>query len=258
MTYDRDPKYMHPLLKLALDDILQAIGEKLPNGFSCKMLSAYREPKDQIELFKKGREFKGGVWKVVDKSKIVTYKDGYVNLSRHNYLPCTAIDIGIFDGTGKYLGETSAYKYVERGKTFGFDWGGDWKTFKDLPHLEIPTAVFFQKNIEKDNGLIWQNYLQKAGTYHGVLDGLFGPKSIEALKAATGQSERNRQAWDNLFEAHGEPEPPVAKESKLEMNALVLGALNIDRPTPNPGPRPRPNPGQRPGPKTRPGERPHP
>jgi hypothetical protein len=238
MSYERDTKYIHPFITTQLDDILNAIQQKLPASFVCKLLSAHRTPEDQLKLFKQGREFKNGLWKIVDKSKIVTYKDGYINLSRHNYLPCTAIDIGIFDNKGNYQSADKLYRAVASGKNFGLDWGGDWQTFIDAPHLEIPSSVFFQKNIQKDNGYIWQQCLVAAGTYKGVLDGIFGPKSIAALAEATGESGRTISAWNKLYEKYGPP----------ELRTNKLNTIKGDRPRPNPQrPRPVPPPRPRPG-----------
>jgi peptidoglycan L-alanyl-D-glutamate endopeptidase CwlK len=202
MKYDRNPRYLHPFIALKLEDILDAIQAKLPEGYTCKMISAQRTPEDQFKLFKKGRAFQNGTWVIVDRSKVVTHKDGFSSLSRHNYLPSTAIDIGIFRNN-EYQSKPALYQAVGEAKKLGLDWGGDWTSFRDTPHLEIPKRIFFENDINKDNGYIWQQYLKKAGTYKGVLDGIFGPKSIAALKAATGESTRNMAAWDKLYEGHG-------------------------------------------------------
>ena len=202
MKYDRNPRYLHPFIALKLEDILDAIQAKLPQGYTCKMISAHRTPEDQFKLFKKGRAFQNGTWVIVERNKVVTHKDGFSSLSRHNYLPSTAIDIGIFRNN-EYQSKPALYQAVGEAKKLGLDWGGDWTSFKDTPHLEIPPHIFFENDINKDNGYIWQQYLKKAGTYKGVLDGIFGPKSIAALKAATGETSRNMAAWDKLYEGHG-------------------------------------------------------
>lgn len=236
MSYDRDPKYAHPFIATQLVDILQIIQAKLPANITCKMISAHRTPADQFELFKKGRAFKDGKLVVTNKKEIVTDKDGFIKKSRHNYLPCTAIDIGLFDAQNKYIPETPAYQFVSEGKSLHFEWGGDWKTLIDQPHLQIAASDLFQNDLEKDNGFTWQQYLIKAGTYDGVLDGIFGPKSMMALKAATGESERNMKAWDKLH---------VGFSSGLFTSLLKLAG---DRPQPNPDLRPNPSPRPRPRP----------
>lgn len=200
MTYDRDPKYLHPYITVRLQAILDAINAKLPINQTAKLISAHRTPADQFALFKQGRTFKNGAW--VKTGDVVTNLDGFIKMSRHNYLPCTAFDTGIFNGA-TYLGNSPLYKHVKEGVKFGMNWGGDWTSFKDQPHLEIPTDKFFKSNIEKDSALIWQKYLVKAGTYGGAPDGIFGPASLKALKTATGEDTRNLAAWDKLFGQFG-------------------------------------------------------
>jgi hypothetical protein len=200
MTYDRDPKYLHPYIAARLQSIEDAVNFKLPAGHSAKLVSAHRTPADQFEVFKKGRTFKNGTW--VKTGKVFTDKDGYVKLSRHNYLPCTAFDTGLFN-VAAYLPDSPLYQHIQEGKQFDMNWGGDWTGLIDQPHLEIPSGKFFKSNIEKDSGLIWQKYLVKAGTYNKAMDGIFGPESLKALTEATGESERNLAAWDKLFERFG-------------------------------------------------------
>lgn len=200
MGYDREPKYLHPYMATRLPQILSAINRKLPAGHEAKLVSAHRTPGDQFKLFKQGRIFKNGSW--VKAGAVVTHLDGFIKKSRHNNLPCTAFDVGIFKNNA-YLGDSAHYKHVSEGKKFGLEWGGDWARFKDTPHLEMPTALFFKNSLEKDQGYIWQSYLVKAGTYFGAMDGIFGTNSILSLKKATGEEERNLKAWDKLYNMFG-------------------------------------------------------
>ncbi len=243
MTYDRDPKYAHPILVSALSDILKVIQGNLSVGTSCKLVSAHRTPADQFELFKKGRAFKDGKWVVIKKGEVVTDKDGFIKKSRHNYLPCTAIDIGLFDAQNKYIPDSPLYHFVAEAKQLGFEWGGDWTTLVDEPHLQIPVSLLFQKDLEKDNGVIWQQLLIQAGTYHGVVDGIFGPKSIKALEDATGEKERNIKAWDKLHSSHAD---------FLSGLSTLQSRIAGDRPVPRPIPRPSPSPNTRPEPRPTP------
>lgn len=200
MGYDREPRYLHPYIAGRLSKILEAINAKLPSGHQAKLVSAHRTPDDQFKLFKQGRVFRNGSW--VKVGAVVTHLDGFVKTSRHNNLPCTAMDIGIFNGNS-YLGDSPLYKHVKEGTKFGLDWGGNWTRFKDFPHLEMPPSLFFKNNLAKDQGIVWQYYLQKDGTYTGAMDGIFGTNSAIALKASTGQDRRNLTAWDSLFNKYG-------------------------------------------------------
>lgn len=203
MGYDREPKYLHPYIAARLPQILNAINTKLPAGHVAKLVSAHRTPHDQFNLFKQGRIFRNGSW--VKTGPVVTHLDGFVKKSRHNNLPCTAIDVGIFKNN-IYLGDSPLYKHVKEGTKFGLDWGGSWARFKDMPHLEMPTALFFKGSLEKDQGYVWQTYLHKAGTYVGAMDGIFGTNSILSLKKATGEEQRNLKAWDKLYNLFGKIE----------------------------------------------------
>ncbi|RYF90356.1 MAG: M15 family peptidase [Chitinophagaceae bacterium] len=200
MSYDREPKYLHPYIASKLPQILSSITGKLPAGHVAKLVSAHRTPNEQFKLFRQGRIFRNGSW--VKVGAVVTHLDGFVKKSRHNNLPCTAFDVGIFKNN-MYLGDSPLYKHVKEGIRFGLEWGGAWARFKDMPHLEMPNNLFFKNNLEKDQGLVWQYYLQKAGTYQGAMDGIFGTASFLSLKKATGEEQRNLKAWDKLYAAYG-------------------------------------------------------
>ena len=62
MPIDRDPKYLHPLLRMQAQALLTAIGNALPTGMTARVISLHRTPAEQFELFKKGRVFQGGKW----------------------------------------------------------------------------------------------------------------------------------------------------------------------------------------------------
>ena len=98
----------------------------------------HRTIEEQQALYDKGRK---------DKNNIVTYCDGVENKSRHNYYPSKAIDIvpypegwkderrfnyvaGVIMATAEHLRNNGVIESV-------LEWGGNWKTFKDLPHFQI-------------------------------------------------------------------------------------------------------------------------
>jgi peptidoglycan L-alanyl-D-glutamate endopeptidase CwlK len=200
MGYDREPRYLHPYITGRLPQIMEAINSKLPGGYKAKLVSAHRSPDDQFKLYKQGRVFRNGSW--VKAGPVVTYLDGFIKTSRHNNLPCTAFDVGIFRNSA-YLGDSTLYTHVKEGMKFGLDWGGNWSRFKDYPHLEMPGTLFFKNSLQKDQGLLWQQYLQMAGVYRGAMDGIFGEMSLKGLKNATGIDQRNLQAWDILYDRYG-------------------------------------------------------
>lgn len=201
MTYDRDPQYLHPYLYSRLNNIITAVEAGLPAGHTVKLISGHRSPEDQFRLYQQGRTFRNGSW--TKTGAVVTNLDGLIKKSRHNYLPATAFDLGIFKDNIYITGNT-LYKEVKAGIKSGLDWGGNWKgSLIDRPHLEMPSTLFFKNNIERDTAWLWQNYLAKAKTYAGALDGYFGAISKKALFDATGEQERNIKAWNKLFTTFG-------------------------------------------------------
>ena len=210
-SVERDRKYLHPMLREQDAQLKADIVRRLPEGMTARVISMHRTPARQFELFKQGREFRNGKWVVVDRAQVVTDKDGFVNVSRHNMLPCTALDIGLFSvdssGRERYLEDSPHYRKIgPAALALGFDWGGNWTTLVDQPHVEIQPLRCFQRSLVKDIGLQWQRYLRVAGTYRGALDGIFGQKSTAALVAATGFAARDTDAWDALFTHFGPPE----------------------------------------------------
>lgn len=90
---------------------------------------------EQDALFAKGR---------TEHGQIVTKSRG--GQSMHNF--GIAFDFGIFDGwnqsggTGEYHDESPLYdKAGKIGEDFGLEWGGDWHSFVDRPHLQYKTGL---------------------------------------------------------------------------------------------------------------------
>ncbi|MFY0654993.1 MAG: M15 family metallopeptidase [Cyclobacteriaceae bacterium] len=117
-----------------------------------------RSPEVQFELYKQGRKETSTGWIIEDKSKVVTYCDGYEKKSKHNYEPSKAFDIYAFVN-GKatwnkdyllYLGGliigVSELLYEQEKITHKLKWGANWdmddeiitdQGFMDLPHFEL-------------------------------------------------------------------------------------------------------------------------
>lgn len=89
---------------------------------------------DQEALFAMGRSVEG--------NKVTNARGGE---SYHNY--GLAIDYALRDNNGKIIwdmgydgngnGEPDWIEVADIGKELGFDWGGDWKHFRDYPHLQM-------------------------------------------------------------------------------------------------------------------------
>lgn len=99
-------------------------------GISIKIISGTRTFAEQDALWQKGRSQDGSV---VDPSQVVTNARG--GESNHNY--GIAFDIGVFQG-GNYLTRESPYLAIGAlGQELGLEWGGDWKTFRDISHFQL-------------------------------------------------------------------------------------------------------------------------
>ena len=121
-------------------EAIKAEYAKVVTGKHLVLTCVHRTPEEQALLFNKGRT-KGsdGKWVVQDKAKIVTNVDGVSVLGAHNYKPARAIDVMVMDNvSGQPTWEEKWY--LPLGpivRKLGLTWGGDWKSIKDLPHIEI-------------------------------------------------------------------------------------------------------------------------
>jgi peptidoglycan L-alanyl-D-glutamate endopeptidase CwlK len=126
---------LHPKLRdvalLAYNEAVKAT----PEGVHPFIDQTYRTFEESDALFAKGRDKDG---KVIDSSKVVTNAPG--GSSFHNY--GLALDFHIQrDGKDVWPNDPTKDKdwmtVVNIFKKHGFGWGGDWKSFKDFPHLEM-------------------------------------------------------------------------------------------------------------------------
>ena len=92
----------------------QLITEVRKYDKKARILEGYRSIEKQNECYEQGRTKPG---------KIITNAKG--GQSFHNYRVAFDIYTTDYDKAGKI------------GKSLGLEWGGDWKTFKDLPHYDL-------------------------------------------------------------------------------------------------------------------------
>jgi peptidoglycan L-alanyl-D-glutamate endopeptidase CwlK len=117
---------------------IQAVMHEAIKHFDFTVLSGFRSPKEQLELYKQGREFKDGKW--VKVGKTVTNVDGINVKSNHNYSPSRAVDIAPYpidwDDIERF--EQMAAVVMDCANKLGIKltWGGNWR-MKDYPHFEL-------------------------------------------------------------------------------------------------------------------------
>ena len=123
---DRDK--LHPWLNYKLDLLLKNLEKK---QMFIIITGGYRSSGEQAELYAKGRTQEGSV--------VTNARPGY---SQHNW--GIAVDIAMnydVDGDKEITDDTwnkKGFRVVAKeAKKVGLGWGGDWKPFKDMPHLYL-------------------------------------------------------------------------------------------------------------------------
>lgn len=125
------PTELHPIVEESKNILIQRAEEKI---IDIMITEGFRPFEKQDELYKQGRSTKGS---------IVTYSKG--GESYHNY--GLAFDYAVKNATGgiewdieydgNKNGESDWFEVAELAKELGFEWGGDWRGFKDYPHLQM-------------------------------------------------------------------------------------------------------------------------
>lgn len=100
-----------------------------------------RTPEQQFERFKVGREYNGESWVIKDKSKVITYCDGYNIVSTHQ--SGEALDFFAYvDGKANYEPVNMyaiATCLMEAASELGvqFEWGGNYQSMFDGAHFNL-------------------------------------------------------------------------------------------------------------------------
>lgn len=122
---------LHPIVA---EKQAELVAEAAKLGIAVVITDGFRSLEEQNALYEQGRSTSGPV---------VTQVRG--GSSYHNY--GLAIDFALETGKGKIIwdleydgnrnGEADWMEVVSIAKRLGFEWGGDWKGFKDYPHLQM-------------------------------------------------------------------------------------------------------------------------
>lgn len=146
-------KQLHPKIRDEVIFLIEKIEFSNPK-FCVRIVQGLRTIEYQNDLYAQGRTKPG---------QIVTKAKG--GSSFHNY--GLALDFAIMydkDGDGKYEtlswdidddldkdGKADWMEIVEAFKAQGYDWGGDWHSLKDYPHLEKSFGNTCKQLLEKYN-----------------------------------------------------------------------------------------------------------
>lgn len=136
MTWDiytnRRISLLHPLIRAKAAEFIN-LAEKA--GYKLRIVSGLRTWTEQTDLYNQphdGKDNDGdGLIDEADE-KVTNAKAGE---SYHNYgLAFDVVEVK----DGKVLWENPNWsKIAEIGKSLGFEWGGDWQSFKDRPHFQM-------------------------------------------------------------------------------------------------------------------------
>ncbi|WP_085521450.1 peptidoglycan-binding protein [Tuberibacillus sp. Marseille-P3662] len=194
---------VHPLVEKKTKEVIrQAYNE----GIYVQISSGFRSFDEQAELYAQGRTTGGNVVTNAEPGESV-----------HNY--GFAVDYFLTSDYGnKALWSVNDdwCRVAEIAKSLGFEWGGDWTSFKDYPHLQLTEGLTWQDlqagrrpsfcddgNVEPvsdnnnllENGdqssdvKVFQGSLEKLGYELGPVDGIYGPKTEAAVKRFQGDHD---------------------------------------------------------------------
>jgi len=110
--------------KLATEHLRRLSAE----GLTFKVTSGTRTMAQQAALYAQGRTAPGAV--------VTKARPGY---SWHNF--GTAYDLTLFSGKNPIWESPKYLRAGEIGKELGLEWGGEWRTFKDIPHFQRHLGV---------------------------------------------------------------------------------------------------------------------
>jgi peptidoglycan LD-endopeptidase CwlK len=124
---------VHPVMIRKLTRVLMAM-EAL--GYPMKPVQGVRTAEEQAALYAIGRTKPG---------KIVTNADGVTNKSNHQSKDDGyghAVDcVFLTNGQPDWSDDLPWSTYGRCATAVGLRWGGDWKSFIDRPHVELPRSV---------------------------------------------------------------------------------------------------------------------
>lgn len=123
---------LHPVVRQATERLIE---QSFARGVPIVIVQGLRTIEEQNELYAQGRTKPG--------QRVTNAKGGY---SFHNF--GVAIDFALLLPDGKSVSwdmkrdgnsnrEADWQEVAKIGKSLGFAWGGDWKSFKDYPHFEM-------------------------------------------------------------------------------------------------------------------------
>jgi len=119
---------VHPVVK---ESALEVIKRAYDEGIYVQISSGYRSYEEQRRLYNQGRSTSGNI--------VTNAESGE---SYHNHKLAVDYFLVSEDGNDSIWVVNSDWRRVAViGKSLGFEWGGDWISFKDYPHLQMSDGL---------------------------------------------------------------------------------------------------------------------
>jgi peptidoglycan L-alanyl-D-glutamate endopeptidase CwlK len=140
---DRDSSHLHIPLRERVDRLIFTMDRI---GFIVMVTDGWRSRADQEEFWKQGRDRDGNI---IDKRRVVTY--ARPGTSAHEVMrydadgtpfPCAmAVDLAFVRNGAPTWAEDMPWGVLGTVATeiCGLEWGGNFKNFKDKPHVQMPS-----------------------------------------------------------------------------------------------------------------------
>lgn len=156
-------KKLHPKIRDEVKTLIEKAEEGFPKNMAIRIVQGLRTIQEQNDLYQlgRGKVNPDGQSKSKPKGNIVTNAKGGSSL--HNY--GLAVDFAILhdkDGNGEYeeLSWNTALDFDKDGvidwqevvkifKDAGYEWGGDWRTIVDRPHIQKTFGYTWKQLFDK-------------------------------------------------------------------------------------------------------------
>ena len=145
---ERNIEKLHPKVRNKATEFISRVEKEL--GIKLRVTSTLRTFAEQDKLYAQGRTTKGGI--------VTNAKGGESN---HNF--GTALDVvPIVNGQADWKTTADTWNKIAKvGKSLGFEWGGDWKSFVDKPHFEMTfNNTLAQMRKKQENGEVEGGYVK--------------------------------------------------------------------------------------------------
>ncbi|UTI39875.1 peptidoglycan-binding protein [Niallia sp. RD1] len=141
---DKAIKRMGAVKPIVKEKVLDIIEQAYNEGIYVLITDGYRSYAEQDALYAQGRTKPG---------KIVTNAKG--GQSNHNFGIAVDFCLTNKEGTAAYWTVNAQWKRVAAiAKSMGFEWGGDWTSFKDNPHLEYTGKITVTPDTKVDSEVV--------------------------------------------------------------------------------------------------------